>query len=84
MVERVQKIVGNKLFNNFLFAIILLSAIIIGLETYPELVREYKVILSLADKVIVAIFTFEIILKIIAHGKKPGIISLIHGMFLIL
>lgn len=47
MVERVQKIVGNKLFNNFLFAIILLSAIIIGLETYPELVKQYKGILSL-------------------------------------
>jgi voltage-gated sodium channel len=64
MVERVQKIVGNKLFNNFLFAIILLSAIIIGLETYPELVKQYKGSLSLADKVIIAIFTVEIFLKI--------------------
>lgn len=73
MVERVQKIVENKLFNNFLFAVILISAMIIGLETYPELVKQYKGILSLADKLIIAIFTVEIFLKIIAHGKRPWI-----------
>ena len=73
MVETIQTIIRHKLFNNFIFAIILLSAIVIGLETYPEQMKHYKVILTLADKIIIAIFTIEILLKIIANGNKPWI-----------
>lgn len=70
-VEIALKIVGSRLFNHFLFTLILLSAIIIGLETYPGLVKQYQPVMSLIDKLIIAVFTLEIALKILAFGKKP-------------
>jgi voltage-gated sodium channel len=68
-----RKIVQNKRFNHFIFLLILLSAIIIGLETYPRMVNQYGVVLSMIDKLIIAFFTFEIALKILANGKKPWV-----------
>ena len=68
-----QRVVKSRLFNYALFSLILLSAIIIGLETYPNLAKQYQSVLSLIDKVIIACFTIEIALKIIANGKKPWV-----------
>ena len=34
-LEIVRKIINSRLFNYFIFSLILLSAVIIGLETYP-------------------------------------------------
>jgi voltage-gated sodium channel len=69
--EIVKKIVNNRFFNYFLFSLILLSAVIIGLETYPGLAEKYQVVLSSIDKFIITCFTIEIVLKIIANGKRP-------------
>ena len=62
MVEITQKIVNTSCLIYFIFALILLSAIVIGLETYPELAKHYHdSVLSLMDKIIIAIFTIEIL-----------------------
>lgn len=71
LFEVSRKIVGTRSFNNFIFILILLSAIIIGLETYHGVVNQYHDILSFIDKIIIAFFTLEIMLKILAKGKKP-------------
>ncbi len=73
LIPLTKKIINNKLFNISLFAVILLSAVIIGLETYPRLAKQYYDILSLIEQLIIAIFTIEITLKIISHGKRPWI-----------
>jgi voltage-gated sodium channel len=73
LIEMTQKVVKSRLFNYFIFSLILLSAIIIGLETYPNLAKQYNSVLSLIDKIIIAFFTIEITLKIVANGKKPWI-----------
>ena len=72
-IELTQKIIINKLFNIFIFTIILLSAVIVGLETYPGLAKQYQDFLSLTDRLIIAIFTIEIALKIISNGKRPWV-----------
>ena len=64
--EIAQKIVNNSYFNRFVFSIILLSTVVIGLETYPGLVNSYQSILTLIDKFVIVIFTLEIALKIMA------------------
>ena len=69
--EIAQKVVSNRLFNLFIFSLILLTAIIAGLETYPTLEKEYHAVLSFIDDFVIVCFTIEIALKIIAHGKKP-------------
>lgn len=72
-LEMLRKIIRSKLFNYFIFSLILLSAVIIGLETYPGFAEKYHDVLSLIDKLIIALFTLEIALKIISNGKRPWI-----------
>lgn len=71
LLEIIRKLINSKYFNYFIFSLILLSAVIIGLETYPSLAKKYYVVLSFVDKLIIALFTLEIALKIISNGKKP-------------
>jgi voltage-gated sodium channel len=73
LIEIVRKIIKSRLFNNFIFLLILLSAIIIGMETYPALAKRYFDVLSLIDRLIIVFFTIEITLKIISNGKKPWV-----------
>jgi len=71
IVEISKSIVNNKLFNYFIFSIIFLSAIIIGIETYPGISNQYRDLLSLIDRLIITIFSIEILLKILSNGKRP-------------
>ncbi len=73
VIEKVRKLINSKLFNYFIFSLILLSAVIIGLETYPDLAKRHYNLLSLVDQLIIALFTIEIALKIISNGKKPWV-----------
>ncbi len=66
-----KKITSSRIFNYSLFLLILLSAVIIGLETYSGFSKQYGAILSLADQIIIALFTLEIALKIMSNGKQP-------------
>ena len=70
-LEITRKIINSKLFNYCIFTLILLSAVIIGLETYPRLLKQYQVVLSLIDQIIIIFFTIEIALKIASNGKRP-------------
>jgi voltage-gated sodium channel len=64
-------ITRNRYFTGFIFILILLSALLIGLETYPGVVSGHSDLLHLADRIIILLFTAEIALKIIAGGRRP-------------
>ncbi len=72
-LEIVKKLINSRLFNNFIFILILMSAVILGIETYPALFNKYYDVLLFIDRLIVVLFTIEIALKIISNGKKPWI-----------
>ncbi|GEL77962.1 ion transporter [Tenuibacillus multivorans] len=61
-----QKIVDNKSFQNTIIILILINAVLIGLETYPNVYQQYGDLLQVLDLVILLIFTIEIALKLIA------------------
>lgn len=69
--ETALKITSSRYFSNFIFFLILLSAVVIGLETYPGMVKEYNKYMLFTDRLIIAFFTVEIALKILSHGKAP-------------
>ncbi len=54
----------TKNFERFIVAVIIVNAIILGMETSPYLVTNYGKFLTFADQACLAIFTVEIILKI--------------------
>jgi voltage-gated sodium channel len=58
-----KKIVTNRTFTAFIFILILLSAIIIGIETYSGIAAKHRLILVFLDKFIILCFTLEIGLK---------------------
>ncbi|MBP6872067.1 MAG: ion transporter [Bacteroidales bacterium] len=58
-------------FRYFILGVIILSAVIIGIETYPDAYRQHYNLLHLLDRMILAIFTVEILLKILARGIRP-------------
>lgn len=68
-----QRITKHKAFNGFIFSLILLSALLIGIETYPGIAAREKSFLMILDKLIILFFTVEISLKILSNGKKPWI-----------
>ena len=65
------EITKSKAFNRIIMSTILFSAIVIGLETYPSIMASYGSFLLPLDKVILGIFTLEVIIKLLANGRDP-------------
>ena len=71
MIELTKKITESGLFQNFITAVILLAAVVIGFETYPSVVAEHGDFLHLLNKIILIIFIAEIALKMFAAMPRP-------------
>ncbi|MDO8628106.1 MAG: ion transporter [Candidatus Diapherotrites archaeon] len=65
----IENLVQSNLFNNFIVWVIVVNAVIIGLETYPELAA-FNSIFVLINDLALAIFIIEIILRISAVFPK--------------
>jgi voltage-gated sodium channel len=61
-----EKIAQSKWFQNLSLGLILLAAAILGLETNPNIIAEYGSFLHLLDKIILGLFTLEILIRIAA------------------
>lgn len=59
----------SKKFERFIIFVIIINAIVLGMETSPYLMEKYGNVLVLVDHIALAIFTIEIILKIICLRK---------------
>lgn len=65
------RIAQARWFENLTIGVIILNAIVLGLETYPSLARDYGETLHTANEVFLAYFTVEIAIRIMAHGQRP-------------
>lgn len=64
-------IVESGYFRYFILLLILVSGVIVGLETYPTINSKYEGLFHIIDQVIIYIFLVEIILKLLSKGQKP-------------
>lgn len=71
MVEFFKKIAESKWFGNFVTIAILIAGVLVGMATYPEFSERHAGILDLLNKIILGIFIVEIVVKMLAEGKKP-------------
>jgi|SRR5690625_1509962 len=62
------KISEHKWFTNIIIILILINAVIVGLETYPNIVRHVGSLLHIIDQFLLWIFTVEIAVRLI--GSK--------------
>jgi len=53
-----------------LIGLILINAVILGLETYPSMMDRYGTILKTIDAMILSVFVVEISMRIFAHGLR--------------
>lgn len=67
---RLAALVESERFQRAIIAVILLNAVVIGLETWPSAVAQAGDLLRALDRAALAIFTVEIALKLIAHGPR--------------
>lgn len=65
------KIADAPFFQRFIIGIIVLAALLVGLETYHEIHDKYLPTFRMVDIVLQGIFTLEIIIRILAYGKHP-------------
>jgi voltage-gated sodium channel len=71
MVESLRRVVDSNRFHNIITLVILLAALLVGVETYPSVVARHGHILHALDKVVLGVFILEIVLKMGAEGRRP-------------
>ena len=70
MQTRLQKVVASRTFHSTIIVAILVAAALVGLETYPSIKSKFGDFIRVADKIIVGLFTLEILIKLGALGSR--------------
>jgi voltage-gated sodium channel len=67
--DKIASIAGSALFRRIVIILIVVNAIIVGLDTYPQIHAAYGDILTLADRIILYVFSLELTLRFL--GSNP-------------
>ena len=65
-----KKLVENTWFDRIIISLIVVNGIILGLETSPELLAQYEGVFIWGNRIILAVFIIEAIVKIISHAPQ--------------
>jgi voltage-gated sodium channel len=71
MAERCRRIVDSGWFGMVVFAVILVNAVVLGVETYDGVLARWHGPLKALEHVFLAVFTTEIALRAAAHADRP-------------
>jgi voltage-gated sodium channel len=71
MKDMCRQVVDSQAFQRFIIAVIVGASVLIGLETSPAIMAVHGDLLHLLDKMVLAIFTVEVMIKMGAHGRRP-------------
>lgn len=71
LARRCQAITDARWFALTVFGVILANAALLGIETYPGLVSEWRHWLRLAEHACLVAFTVEILIRLAAHADRP-------------
>jgi voltage-gated sodium channel len=72
MTKTLQSIVDSDVFKSSMILIILLAAVVVGLETDSGIMEEHGALLHLIDKVILVLFVVELVIRLGACGPRYG------------
>jgi len=70
MIKKIESVISARSFGNFILAVILVNAVVLGLQTSKELMAKSGSVLDLIDNICLGIFTIEILLKLIVHRHR--------------
>lgn len=58
-------------FNLTIFGVIVLNAVVLGLQTYDEIEADAGDLLNLANEVILGVFVVELAIRLVGFGRRP-------------
>lgn len=70
-MEFFRKIEEAKWFQNFVTLAIIIAGVLVGIATYSDFSIKHEGVLELLNQVVLVIFIIEIVVKLLAKGKKP-------------
>jgi voltage-gated sodium channel len=70
-VTRLARIVDSPAFAALVLGVIVANAVVLGLQTYDDVVEEYGGLLDLLNEVFLAFFVAELALRIGSYGRRP-------------
>ncbi|MDP2013041.1 MAG: ion transporter, partial [Actinomycetota bacterium] len=68
---RLATLVDSDRFNLAISGVIIINAIILGLETFPALMESYESTLVLLNEICYGIFLVELALRLASYGRRP-------------
>jgi voltage-gated sodium channel len=71
LVALCRRVTESLWFHRLVILAILLASVLVGVETYPEVVEHHEPLFAALDSIVLAVFTIEIVLRIGAYGSKP-------------
>lgn len=71
MINKLKNFTESKSFQNVVIATIFLSSFMIGLENYAKINPYYELAFNVIDRIILFIFSTEILLRIAVFGRRP-------------
>ncbi|MCH2109825.1 MAG: ion transporter [Polyangiaceae bacterium] len=71
MTTILRKIAESTLFQVSITLVILFAGFLVGVETYPALAQRHASLLHMLDRLVLAIFTLEVVIKMGAEGRRP-------------
>jgi voltage-gated sodium channel len=69
--NRLWRIVESPFFTGFILAVIIANAVVLGLQTYPEIEERRGDLLNLLNDLFLAVFVVELAVRIGAYGRRP-------------
>lgn len=60
---------ADSLFEYFIIFVIILNSVVLGIATSPNISAQFRTVLDIIDKICLAIFVVELVLKFIAYNK---------------
>jgi voltage-gated sodium channel len=65
-----QRLIGARWFHHTVVGLILLTAVVVGLETSPAVMERFGPLLHGLDRLIIGLFVVELVLRLAAHGRR--------------
>lgn len=66
----IKRVVEHPLFSRFIITVIIINAVLIGLETNPNIHKPFQAFFVIADRIFLTIFTLEIIMKLWVYRSR--------------
>jgi len=66
-----KRIANSRAFSSFIVGVIVFAGVLVGFETFPEVMARYGDFLHFLDKIVLGIFTAEVVLKMAAEKTRP-------------